>query len=87
MDTVKFKKKYKGIKMNLYVPLLEQEVKDIIHTKNDWMETSLDLQEQIDNKLYRANITRYYCWWSIILVLLCGIFVGFNYLIIRLFGV
>lgn len=78
-----FYRKYKGIKMYKFVPLLENELKETIRRKNEWISTALDYEEKYqeiksDNKLFLFLHISLLCF-------LIFLFVSFNVFIIRSF--
>ena len=67
---------------NKYINNLERELKKTFKRIDDWRDTALDLQENINNKIYEAEVQLYYSYWAIILILLCGIITAFDYFVI-----
>jgi len=67
---------------NKYIKNLEREIKKLLRRIDDWRDTALDLQENINNRIYEAEVQLYYSWWTIVLILLCGILAGFDYFIL-----
>ena len=65
-----------------YIKNLERALKKSFKRIDDWRDTALDLQENIDNRIYEAEVCLYYSWWAVVLILLCGTLVGFDYLVI-----
>jgi hypothetical protein len=85
MDKIKFYKKYKGIKMNKYVPLLERELEKTFKSRWEWICAALDLKEKIDNEEYKQEV-RVMPMPEVILIMLFLLLVGFNLIAIKILG-
>lgn len=66
MDQIQFNRKYKGIKMHKYVPLLENQVKEEITRRKDWMEKCFEFKDEIKDLIHER---RYLLFLIILLVL------------------
>jgi len=65
-----------------YIKNLERALKKSFKRIDDWRDTASGLQENIDNRIYESEVCLYYSWWALVLVALCGILAGFDYLVI-----
>lgn len=82
MDKENFKKRFKGIKMWKYVPLLIKQCKIYKNSRDDWTDTALEMKDNWEEEHKLVKLFSY----LLILVSLWGV-VNFIALILRLGGI
>jgi hypothetical protein len=83
MKEKQFKKEFKGIKMWKYVPLLIKQCKEYKDSRDDWMESALDLEGRKRPIIINPTI-KIMSMPEVLIIILCILLLGFNYFVLKL---